>query len=341
MLLSSWCFFSLWFLSGWAALVNVTIDDELGDTLTKAQIIYSPIDAWDTRTSCKANSPTCAARPDDTKLVGGTWHESTFSRASSNKHPNVPSTATAAFNGSAVYVFCAIPRTSFAPNGNIQLTFYIDGVQAGQFSRMATSSTGFDYNVPVFVLEQLTSAPHTLTIQNGIQGGADSLMILDSIVYTVDSDHQAQGLNAAKSTKGISSATMAVVGVLVFAVLVMLALLAVFLIRRHRKRRGVYAQYMPKGAVKAYPSFLTPSPASTPRLSPAPSPLFVSSVNAGPVTMPPPAYNGNTSGNWWAGRDQKVAAGIGSQRPYGDLDPSSSNFQRPQGWERSRQRSSS
>ncbi|KAJ7071425.1 hypothetical protein C8F01DRAFT_433441 [Mycena amicta] len=258
--------FSLWFLSGWAALVNVTIDDTTGDALTRALITYTPIDAWD---ACP-NSPACVTIPDETRLVAGTWHESTFSVASSNKHPNVPSTATAAFNGSAVYVFCAIPRSTFDPNGNVQLTFYLDGIQAGEFSRSAVPSAGFEL-VPVFSLVNISAGPHTLTIQNGVQNGADSLMMLDSIVYTID-DGEANASSASSSSRGISSATVAVVSVLVFGVLLLLGILAGLLIRRRRKRRAVYAQYMPKGAVHAFPSFLEPSPASSPRMSPASSP---------------------------------------------------------------------
>jgi len=323
-----WTLFSF-VLPGWTALVNITIDDSTGDSLTHAPITYSPADAWANRTSCQDDSSTCVAHPDAAKLVGGTWHESSFSVSNTSLHPNVPSTAALSFNGSAVYVNCAIPRSTFAPDGTIQLTFFLDGVQAGSFQRDAIAGTGFDY-VIVFSSTDLTPASHSLVIQNGVQGGPNSLLVLDAILYTTES---ANLKSTTSASRGISRATVAVVVVLLLCVVIILVVLAVFLFRRKRRRRGVYAPYMPKGGLKAFPPSLEPSPMSTPSLTPAPSPRFLSTPGYGAVTMPPPTYSGAAHGNWWAGRDRKLSPGFGPHRPY-DLNPSGSSLQGLQSWER-------
>ncbi|KAJ6604189.1 hypothetical protein DFH09DRAFT_301029 [Mycena vulgaris] len=308
-----------WFLNTQAVLVNVTIDDTAGDLLTGEQVVYAPPDAWNSGPPCTA----CAVDPDRTKLGGGTWHDSTFSvnADGGNRHPNVPLTATVKFNGSAVYVFCARSRSNTAPDGNSDMTFYLDGVQVDAFQEVPIGSAGFDYGVLVYSNLAVPPGPHTLTVQNGHQNGPRSLLILDSIVYSYD-DAVPEPVTAPppasaahKSTRP-SGATLAVAGVLVFALLVTLVALGVFLHRRRRRRRAVYARYLPNGAVQAFPSFLAPTRPGTPAS----------------ITPLPRAHSGGGGGggNWWVGRDQKT----GSHRPYADLDPSQAGLQRPQGWER-------
>jgi hypothetical protein len=214
------------------------------------------------------------------------------------------------------------------------MTFYLDGVVVGSFQQFAIGSAGFDYHVPVYANTAVTPGPHTFTVQNGRQGGSNSLMILDSIVYSYD-DGKPGGSSAGAPSAAVSSvpasakhspsgATLAVAVVLIFTLVLMLAVLAVFLYHRRRSRREVYARYMPNGSVQAFPSFLTPSIVSSPALTPL-----------------PPAYAGGSGGgggpsNWWTGRDQKSregTRGIGPHRPYVDLDPSQAGLQRPQQWE--------
>ncbi|KAF7310547.1 hypothetical protein HMN09_00597500 [Mycena chlorophos] len=318
-LLLGWSLF-LFVLPSWSALVNVTIDD------SSPTISYAPAAAWLDSTACRA-SPTCVVPPKNVKLVDGTWHESSFS-LSSGGFPNIPSTATIVFNGSAVYVNGIIPGIASNTSANIDLVFFLDGVQVGGFSQATGTSRTFQ-GVTVLALENIAARTHTLAIQNGQLDGSDSLLILDSIVYTtVDNPNIA----ASSSSSGVSGTTIAVAAVLVVFVLILLCILAYVLIRRRRrKHRKMYNPYMPKGAIKAFPKDLEPSPASTPTASPRflPSPIYTGVVA---VAMPPPIYNGNTAGNWWVGRDQKV--GSTSHRPYVDLDPASATLQRPPRWER-------
>jgi hypothetical protein len=223
--------------------------------------------------------------------------------------------------GSAVYVFCAL-------DGNIDATFYLDGVQVGTLLRTAVEPAGYEYNVPVYTNPSIPPGQHTLVVQNGRPNGIQSLMILDSIVYTYDNDPSAASQvdgpvasSSSSSTKhGPSGTTLAVIGVLVFAIVLLLAILAFVLYRRRRRRRAIYARYMPQGAVNAFPVSIAPSRIHSPALSPV-----------------PPAYvgAGGNGGNWWAGRDQKSRDGPRpAHRPYADLDPSQAGLQRPQRWER-------
>ena len=79
-----------------AALVNVTIDDTLGDPRTGAQIVYGPAGVWKVGQTCT----TCTAHPDPSELVNGTWHDGTFSAAVENGNvSNQLLTAAVSFEG--------------------------------------------------------------------------------------------------------------------------------------------------------------------------------------------------------------------------------------------------
>ncbi|KAF7367309.1 hypothetical protein MSAN_00793000 [Mycena sanguinolenta] len=300
------------------ALVNVTIDDTNGDPLTGALIAYSPQAAW----TEPGNLPCTLACPPTTPNVQDmsdwTYHNSTFS-PNSGKFPNVPLTATVQFNGSAVYVYCALSRS---PNANSDMTFFLDGVVVGQFIKTPVGSAGFDYGVPVYANSSIDPGLHTLTLQNGQQNGVESVMILDSIVYTstgnvTAAQEQAPSTSSTSSTqRGPSRATLAVVAVLVITLVVILMILGVCLYRRRRRRRAVYATYMPKGTVRAFPVDAAPS-----------RPMSA-------ITPLPPVYAGGSGGNWWVGRDQKSRDGLRAMhRPYMDLDPSQAALQHPPAWE--------
>ncbi|KAJ7102385.1 hypothetical protein B0H15DRAFT_814384 [Mycena belliarum] len=309
--------FFFFFFTAQAALVNVTIDDSAGDPLSGARVAYTPPDAWNSQNECQD----CAVHPDVAQLEAGTWHESTFSvDSATTKYPDVPLTASVSFNGSAVYVFCALT------NAASDMSFYIDGVVAGTFVQpaLASDSATFNYRVPVFASARLPARQHTLTIQNGLQGGPRALLVLDSIVYTRDDSTQPSALPAAGAgaTPKLRDANVAAAVVIVLVFVAFSGGLAIFLLRRRRRRRAVYAQYMPEGAVRAFPTFLGPARPGTPAHPGTPG-----------LAPPQPAYAGGRpappSTSWWVGRDQKS-----SYRPYDDLDQAQGRLQRPQGWER-------
>ncbi|KAI0327006.1 hypothetical protein GY45DRAFT_1257860 [Cubamyces sp. BRFM 1775] len=154
--------------------INVTIDDTLGDRSNGAQITYEPDSLWNIGQNCSA----CTAHPDPSLVLDGTWHDGTTEAGSDELL-----TATVGFNGVAIYVFCIVTRSSVSPDGNSDMTFFVDGQQAGQYEVPPDGDTTYTYNVPVFVKEELTAGPHQLRIVNGRVNGNKSLILLDYIIY--------------------------------------------------------------------------------------------------------------------------------------------------------------
>ncbi|KAF9463800.1 hypothetical protein BDZ94DRAFT_590542 [Collybia nuda] len=182
-------FILLWYLSQVAYTIktNITIDDSFPDPRTGNSIIYNPPDAWNSGTFCQRGPGKCTAVLDTNRLSGGTWHECTFNPvdSSSNDHPNTPSTATVQFNGTAIYVYCALALTTSSPSGNSDMSFFIDGKPVGNFVRPAPNALGYEYNFLVYSNEVLPPNVHELSIINGRAGGSKALIIIiDRIVYS-------------------------------------------------------------------------------------------------------------------------------------------------------------
>lgn len=159
--------------------LNVSIDDN--DT----SVHYYPSGAWNPR-SASLPCSTCTANPNADLMFEDTFHDGTFNPdPGSNNFPNVPLTASVLFNGTAVYVFCALAESSTSPDGDSDMSFYIDGVLAGTFVKKAPGVNNvYDYAVPVFAIESLTPEQHNMTLQNGHVNGTKALVLLDEIVYT-------------------------------------------------------------------------------------------------------------------------------------------------------------
>ena len=64
------------FFVGWtrALLVNRTIDDKFGDSVTGQVPQYIPDGVWDQGDECAG----CHAQPDRTQVHNGTWHDATY-----------------------------------------------------------------------------------------------------------------------------------------------------------------------------------------------------------------------------------------------------------------------
>ena len=173
-----------------ASLVNVTIDDTFGDASNGAQIIYEPDSVWNIGNNCAA----CTAHPDPGLVYDGTWHDGTTQLGSEDLL-----TAAVGFSGElfqncaefmdlqslvvAVYVFCVVTRSEVSPDGNSDMSFFIDGEKAGQYVVPPDGDTSYAYNVPVFVKDGLAAGSHQLLIVNGRTGGNKSLVLLDYIIY--------------------------------------------------------------------------------------------------------------------------------------------------------------
>ena len=86
----------LWLLSlasrSLCVLLNVSIDDTLGDERNGNMITYS--DGWNVGQNCVG----CTAKPDPSQLFEHTWHDGTFFPVSPTGD-GVPITASVSFNG--------------------------------------------------------------------------------------------------------------------------------------------------------------------------------------------------------------------------------------------------
>ncbi|OJT13238.1 hypothetical protein TRAPUB_10257 [Trametes pubescens] len=167
-------------ISASAALVNVTIDDTFGDESNGNQITYEPSTLWNVGQNCTG----CTAHPDPALALKGTWHDSTYNDTQSNDPSVQNSTAAAQFEGTAVYVFCITTRSNVSPDGNSDMSFFIDGELVGEFIQPPNGSTAYEYNVPVYVNKSLPAGSHTIAIVNGQPGANKSLVLLDYIVYS-------------------------------------------------------------------------------------------------------------------------------------------------------------
>ncbi|GLB36596.1 hypothetical protein LshimejAT787_0308840 [Lyophyllum shimeji] len=169
-----------------AVLVNVTIDDTLGDSENGRLITYLPEGAWNLGPTCTS----CSATPklDRSGIHNGTWHDGEANQSPHDEPNEVeqPLLAIVPFYGSAIYVYCVVANTRSSPDGNTDMTFLIDSQWAGEFIRQPTGDDTFDYNVLVFTNQSLPHTNHTLTIQNGHVGGYKSLVLFDYIVYTYE-----------------------------------------------------------------------------------------------------------------------------------------------------------
>ncbi|KAI0771009.1 hypothetical protein BD413DRAFT_72508 [Trametes elegans] len=163
-----------------AALVNVTIDDTFGDQATGNQITYGPPGVWKAGQNCTD----CTAKVDPAQVSNGTWHDGTFSTVvENNSPPGQILTAAVSFNV-AVYVFCVVTGSSISPDGNSDMSFYIDGEEVGDFVRPPDGDSSYRYNFLVYANESLDPGEHSFVIVNGGQETTKSLTLLDYIVYT-------------------------------------------------------------------------------------------------------------------------------------------------------------
>ncbi|EKM60717.1 uncharacterized protein PHACADRAFT_168032 [Phanerochaete carnosa HHB-10118-sp] len=160
------------------ALVNITVDDsqtEDGSTI----IQYTPTELWNVGTDCSG----CTAHPDSTRTLDGTWHDSTHEQGAGAD--GLP-LATLQFEGSGIYVYCTVAHTATSPDGNSDMTFFIDGQTMGSFELPPTGQADYDYNILVYANSSIPPGSHTFVLQNGRPGGAKSLVLLDYIAYTHD-----------------------------------------------------------------------------------------------------------------------------------------------------------
>ena len=171
-----------------ASLVNRTIDDEFGDSVTGVVPTYAP-QGWlqgQNCTGCSFNS----RNVDISQVFNGSWHSAMHIPGSTDFN------VTASFSGIAVYVFNLI-----ALQASTNLTFYLDGEAADTFHPTQPDGVvGIQYRVPVFSKTGLSNGPHTLEIVSG--GPTHSLVLFDYIEYTVDEDSKPSSTNTSSLSSG-------------------------------------------------------------------------------------------------------------------------------------------
>ncbi|KAF8877499.1 hypothetical protein BD779DRAFT_1448491 [Infundibulicybe gibba] len=160
-----------------AVLVNQTIDDGLGDSLTGSKVQYSPSVGrgcglvWKSQDTCGD----CAITPDRTEARNNTW-----SSAIALSPDNV--TATFPFQGTAIYIYFVIPNipASTGIRSIVDCDFLVDGRIAGSYTHISDGSFRFQYNTLVYANIGLSDSSHTLMIQ----AKNNSFMIFDYAQYT-------------------------------------------------------------------------------------------------------------------------------------------------------------
>jgi hypothetical protein len=158
---------------GLAVLVNHTIDDEHGDSLTGVQPIYSPPDKWVQGATCTS----CNAAPNPSLAFDHTWHDSTYFN-NSGQERSVTLTFTGAFTlmvfdhtdvshfcyraGSAIYVyFITVPNIpTLYPETHLNIT--LDGQHVDVFNYAPQANDVYHYNQSVYSNSDLLSGPHTI-----------------------------------------------------------------------------------------------------------------------------------------------------------------------------------
>ncbi|PAV23423.1 hypothetical protein PNOK_0049100 [Pyrrhoderma noxium] len=206
MLYHTLCIIPLFITHALAALVNVTIDDQFGDPSTGQHIAYSPEDAWQVGQTCQA----CTAKPtpaEDAYL--GTWSDASFNPSgnATNDVPGQVIKASVSFTGVAVYVNVILTGSETSPDGNSDFTFLVDNATAGAFEKSPDGDKTYHFNQTIFSMSGLSNTSHTLSIEVG-HSGNKSLVLLDSIIYTVDrGDNDSNSTSTTSTGNGASTST--------------------------------------------------------------------------------------------------------------------------------------
>ncbi|THH03760.1 hypothetical protein EW145_g6032 [Phellinidium pouzarii] len=157
-------------------LINVTVDDQFGDSQTGALPEFLPSDGWAQGNICSG----CGVQPDPSQAFHGTWHDTTLNLGEAGQR-----TFNVNFTGTAVYTFFIIPDTVTKPGLTIlaNMTITLDGEQAAIFVHVPDNTTGFLYNSPGYVNENLANTSHQLSISANAQVSS-SLILFDYLIYT-------------------------------------------------------------------------------------------------------------------------------------------------------------
>ncbi|KAK0492943.1 hypothetical protein EDD18DRAFT_1334024 [Armillaria luteobubalina] len=160
-------------------LTNHTIDDTLGDELTRSQVGYSPTSnagalVWKNVSQCN----NCAITPSASSAMYYTWTSATYYPALGNV------TAEMLFHGSAMYIYLILSNypTTTGLVSDVTCDFRVDGEIAGSFGHDTDGSYQFEYDVLAYSNATLDDDDHSFLIE--ISGPDPSFLIFDYAVYT-------------------------------------------------------------------------------------------------------------------------------------------------------------
>lgn len=156
-------------------LVNITVDDQLGDPSTGLAPEYSPkVGSWHLG-SPSEDCPSCSILPsmlDLTQIHDETWLDATYWPSDD------PAAVAVHFTGSAVYVFNIVPNTLRADTFT-NISFSIDGGDITLFTHSPDPSNTILYKHLVYQ-SAFNHAPHTLVMTPA----NNSLILFDYLIYT-------------------------------------------------------------------------------------------------------------------------------------------------------------
>ncbi|KAI0792655.1 hypothetical protein C8Q75DRAFT_713837 [Abortiporus biennis] len=149
--------------------VNRTIDDQNGDSVTGIQVQYSPAALWNQGSTCGG----CATKADPSQAVDGTWHDG----SRTPERDLLPLTFTLQFTGTAIYVY------NIASQGILtDVTFTLDGQDAGHFTETFDMPVRTMYNVLIFSQDSMPMGDHTLVVS--AFGPNYTIVLFDYAIYT-------------------------------------------------------------------------------------------------------------------------------------------------------------
>ena len=184
-----------------SALVNRTIDDENGDSITGTKPVYGPDDSyWHQGSTCSA----CHITPfiDKTQPFEGTWHDGTYSPGG----PDI--TINFSFTGTAVYIYNIVPNTLDFTDTFVNMTFTVDGAHASTYHHQPDPTTVFLYRQVVYRSTNLANKEHAVEIR--ASGLNASLILFDYAIYTAEeTSSSSSGTSSSATSSSSSSATSA------------------------------------------------------------------------------------------------------------------------------------
>ncbi|KAL5510945.1 hypothetical protein ACEPAG_4702 [Sanghuangporus baumii] len=167
---------------------NVSVDDAAASGVIPQYL--PPSGAWEQGADCSG----CFAQPDPSQIFNGTWHDATFTPTDGSARA-----VEFTFNGTSLYVFFILANTVPFTDTVTNMNFILDEETVGSFVHQPTNSSDFEYNVPVYVNNSLSSGQHHMRMEAA--GNHSALILFDYFIYTSDVDE----VSSTSSSPGAAS----------------------------------------------------------------------------------------------------------------------------------------